>query len=217
MSGRDKNLSEVAYRRIEKLIQDGTYKAGDPLPELELCSTLGMSRTPIREALFRLQEDMLVVIKPHFGAFVASLDLKQVQNLYDLREVIEGLIAILDCRQSVDVQPFVSLRSRYEAFVSSQEKDLEALDKLNEEFNVVFLKQCQNDMAIKVFNSIRSKVTILHSVGHLIPYFPIQSIGERLDVLEPIIAKDSTKAEQAARQRVRNCYQRILDWMSKQR
>jgi DNA-binding GntR family transcriptional regulator len=86
-------LAESAYEAVRNRISEGTLRPGDALPEAKLAQDLGMSRSPIRDALRRLSHDGLVNFVPKKGYFVESLSSQDIADIYDLREVIEGLAA----------------------------------------------------------------------------------------------------------------------------
>lgn len=206
-------LSDKAYCAIKKMIKDGKYTPGMALPEQELTQILGMSRTPIREALHRLQEEMLVDIKPRLGAVVATLDLSQLCNLYETREAIEGMVARLNCRKTNDTAPYQKLVDEYHRISKIPDADRRRLefDEVNEKYVEILSQGCRNPMLSKMFLSIQDKVHSLHRVAHLIPIFPDIGAEERSRVIEAIVEKDEQKAEDLARYRIRCCLKRILD------
>lgn len=206
-------LVELAYEKIKGLIKDGTYLSGMPLPEMELAERLQMSRTPIRGALQKLQEDMLVVVKPRFGAYVATLDLAELKNMYAIREVLEGLMARLNCNPVNSSKPYEELLSRYDEI-----SKLERLEEREEQYNIVnaeydklLLEKCHNSDLAKMVGTIQGRVRSFHFVAHLIPIFPDQGASERVDVIKAIIKKDGEAAEAASRYRIRCSLKRILN------
>ena len=208
-------LGEDAYGKIKGLIQDGYYQPGMPLPEKELSERLNMSRTPIREALKRLQEDMIVVIRPHLGAFVATLDLTQLCSLYEVREALEGMLARLNCKAGNPTRPFSDMLEEYRKI--SRLPDLETREGkyniLNSEYDQLLLKYCANPMLAKLVRSQQEKVLAFHFVSHIIPIFPDIGAKERMGVLEAIIDKDPDAAEERSRYRIRCSLQRIIDYV----
>lgn len=206
-------LSDKAYCGIKKLIKEGKYLPGMPLPEQELSDILGMSRTPIREALQRLQEEMIVDVKPRMGAVVATLDLSQLCNLYEAREAIEGMVARLNCRKTNDVSVYRQLLADYTEVqkLPDEEERRVAFDEINDRFISTLAAGCVNPFLAKLYLSIQEKVHSLHRVSHLIPIFPDIGAMERMKVLEAIADKDEQRAEDLARYRIRCCLKRILD------
>ena len=92
-------LGDSAYRSIRAQILEKAFKPGEALSEAVLAQELGMSRTPIREALKRLEQEGLVTSVPKKGFFVDSMSPADLSEVYDMREVIEGLAARLLARR----------------------------------------------------------------------------------------------------------------------
>jgi DNA-binding GntR family transcriptional regulator len=92
---RNSSFPPSVYERLKQLILDQKVASGAPLPEEELARTFGVSRIPIHEALVRLEKDRLVVLQPWRGAFVRGMTMDDVQELYQIREAVEGMAARL--------------------------------------------------------------------------------------------------------------------------
>lgn len=207
-------LSDIAYNQIKELIQSGEYSPGTALPETELSNKLGISRTPIREALQRLSEDMIVTITPHLGAMVSSFDLNQLKDLYETREAVEGMMARLLCAPSIPTAPVESLLEKYEVAMTIEDAEArhKVLDEINDNnYKRFFIDYCPNKMLVKLYISIQGKIYSLHKVCHIIPIYPDVGTRERVFVLSAILEKDPDKAEHMARTRIQWCLKRILD------
>src|ERR1700733_7844256 len=89
----DISLSEYAYREVRQAIRDGKFPPSGRLRENEISEMLGISRTPVREALKRLESEQLVVYRAPRGFVVNSLDFEEVVDLYAVREILEGSAA----------------------------------------------------------------------------------------------------------------------------
>jgi DNA-binding GntR family transcriptional regulator len=87
------SAQNVAYQHLRQAIVSNTLHAGAPLRVSAIAKLLGISATPIREALIRLEADGLVVWRPNRGAIVAPLSAAEVRDLYEMRSVLEGLAA----------------------------------------------------------------------------------------------------------------------------
>lgn len=87
--------SDLAYAHIRKRILNGEYPPGSPLMTKDLSSEIGVSRTPVRDALRQLEADGLVVIRPHLGANVTKMGRKEFRELCELRLALEGHAAAL--------------------------------------------------------------------------------------------------------------------------
>jgi DNA-binding GntR family transcriptional regulator len=83
------NLTELAYQSVKRHLFDGKVAEGSKLTEEWLSTQLGISKSPVREALNRLETEGLISIESRRGAFVRKFSLKEVKDLYELREVLE--------------------------------------------------------------------------------------------------------------------------------
>lgn len=105
-------LKNHAYNVIRGKIMNCELEPGAPISEHDLIEELGISRTPIREALSRLEAEHLVSIFPKRGIFVTEVSLKDVMDIYMLRETIEPIAARL-AASSIDREKLLDLKSRY--------------------------------------------------------------------------------------------------------
>lgn len=94
--------SDKAYRVLRERIVSGTYAPGFRLKERQLCSDLAVSRTPVREALRRLETEGLVTIEPRRGAVVTEIDQDEAEEIFALGAVIESFAAGLAARKAGD-------------------------------------------------------------------------------------------------------------------
>jgi DNA-binding GntR family transcriptional regulator len=101
-SGAGLTNAEAAYRRLRQAMSTGEYSAGNRLEETTVAAQLGMSRTPVREALQRLRSDGLVVDSGRGGAVVATLSTDEMRQLYEMRATLEALAAGLAAQRQRD-------------------------------------------------------------------------------------------------------------------
>ena len=87
------SLAENVYQSLARSIREGHYNPGDRIRETVVSKELGVSRTPVREALRRLQSERRVILEPQRGAIVAELDRHEVVELYQLRQQLEAVAA----------------------------------------------------------------------------------------------------------------------------
>jgi DNA-binding GntR family transcriptional regulator len=210
---KSQKLSEQAYIQIKQFIKERRYFPGDPLPENELSAILHMSRTPIREALHRLETEQIIIIKPRLGAFVATVDFSQLCELYETREVVEGMIARILCKPHIDTTLICQLKNELldNMKILDRTERLEKLHKYGSHYTSVLRSLCENEMLKKISSTITARIENMGQVTHVIPLFPEASVPERLKVLDAIIQKDAVQAENAARQHVKNVFSRIIN------
>lgn len=88
-----KELKDWAYARIKRDVLTGKYIPGEQLRVEELAETMKISRTPVREALLMLEHESLINVAPRVGFFVKGITKQEIQELFELRELIEGYAA----------------------------------------------------------------------------------------------------------------------------
>ncbi|WP_170347552.1 GntR family transcriptional regulator [Ruegeria atlantica] len=141
---RPDSLSKTAEEHIRKGIINGTFQLGESLPEVKLSNAMGISKTPIREALSALNLRGLVQIFPHRGAFVFSLSQEDVVQLCQYRLILES--AALE--QSLEKNPSVlinELATIVSKMSEAQEADeFEQYLELDAEFHEAFFRSCGN-------------------------------------------------------------------------
>lgn len=130
--------SERAYYEVKSAILDGRYPGGMRLPEDMIASELGFSRTPVRDALRRLNSEGLVEMMPNFGASVTQWSQMQLGEITTMRVMVEGFAAQLAATKITN-EGLAELtehnRAMEEAIVSGPKPDLEKVSKTNLEFH----------------------------------------------------------------------------------
>lgn len=192
---------EAAYRYIRSAIQDGKLTPGERLREVELARQIGLSRTPIREALGRLESEGLVAHDATRGVVVAELDHAMVTELYFMREVLEGTAARLAAQHASDVEISIldDLCHQYEAALS----DEAALAVANRRFHETLYRCSHNRYLLNMVTVLHNALSLLGSTTLGNPERAAESLREHRAVVTAIRARDADAAEQALRSHIR--------------
>jgi DNA-binding GntR family transcriptional regulator len=152
------NLSERAYLKIKKMISEYRYSPGSRLNVEQLARDLGTSRTPIWEAVRRLEQEGLVKNIPNRGVFLIELTRAGAIELYSVREVLEGMAARLAVPRISDkaLDKMERLLQEQEKIVA--EEDLVAYSKSDFEFHANIYVACGNGVLREMLESIREKL-----------------------------------------------------------
>src|SRR3954468_2429641 len=97
------SLAEVAYQQVREAILCGALEAGQSLGQEDIASRIGTSRVPLREALQRLEAEGLVMLRPRRGYVVTSLDPEEIQDIFDIRMMLEERAGYLATLRATDV------------------------------------------------------------------------------------------------------------------
>ena len=197
-------LKDIAYEKIKERILQGYYEEGST-SENELVKELQMSRTPIREALQRLQYDGLVKIYSNQGVFFQDLSVKQVNDLFDMRIAIETF----SLRKAVPVITQGQLEKLKQELIKQQkaldEQDPMAFMKNDAAFHSYLIGLADNQFIDPAFKNIRER---LFHHGSLVykknPDLLRQSLQEHRKIVEAIQANDVKAAIEAMETHLEN-------------
>lgn len=193
---------ESAYARLKNEIARGEMAPGSRVREVEIAERLGISRTPVREALRRLEADGLITHVPHLGAAVAKLDHQAVIELYDMREVLEGTAARYAARHASEAE-VQDLADIVETEMERAENPA-ALAQINRTFHSGLYHAGHNRFLLKALGSLSDAMILLGGTTLFIESRSLTAHEEHLAIVGAIAARDPEAAEDAARLHIRN-------------
>ncbi|MGA4847419.1 GntR family transcriptional regulator [Streptomyces sp. G5(2025)] len=203
-------LAERAYEELKGAVLAGRLHPGDALSVPALAVQMGISRSPVREAVQRLIHDGLATHAAHRGAVVATVDIEDVRQLYVVREVMEGLAARL-ATERLDAGTVAELRrllERHETVVAS-EFDERAHIEMDMAYHRLIREAAGNDHLTTALDTIQGKAHLaLHSLWRS-PEAPRLAVDEHRRIFEAMTAGDPEAAEQAARDHIRRLRTRL--------
>jgi DNA-binding GntR family transcriptional regulator len=190
-----------AYHRLRDAIHEGSLKPGQRVMEVELAQWLNVSRTPVRDAIRRLEAEGMLAHEPRGGLVVASLDRQAVMELYAMREVLEGTAARLCARHASDME-VIELLDLVKAEQDLQ-GDAEALLRHNRRFHEAVHRGAHNRYLEKSLAAVNDSMVLLGKPLMLLPHRAEAALTEHAELVRCIERRDADAAEQAARRHVR--------------
>lgn len=204
----DMPQGQDAYQRLIGEIRAGTLRPGDRLLETELAERLGISRTPVREAIRRLEADGLVVHVPRSGAAIRVLDYTEITELYEMRTVLEGTAARLAARASSDVE-LIEMET-LNAEMAKAENDGPRLYELNRQFHRVILDAARNRYLAHSINALQKTLLILGPSTMEEAGRAAQAVAEHDKVLAAFRNRDEITAEEVMRRHISEAHRMRL-------
>jgi len=203
------NLTELTYRSIKEQVLNGTLREGTRLTEEQLANQLGISKSPVREALNRLEVEGLISIESRRGAYVREFSLKEVRDLFEFREVLElHSIATAEITPTLLAQLAESVE-RTKVFLSSGDKLKHIEEDLK--FHAMIAEASGNHEFFRVFQNIQQKSLICrYKTYHLSGSAAPVSHGQICTALK---MEDRARAMLAMQGHVRYVRDRLLDTM----
>ncbi|MCM1257509.1 MAG: GntR family transcriptional regulator [Roseburia sp.] len=151
-------LRDVVFHTLREAILKGELKPGERLMELQLASKLGVSRTPIREAIRMLQQEGLAVTIPRRGAEVAKMTEKNMEDVLQIREALEILAVQLAC-EKVTEQQLMQLQESVENFERAVKTgDLKQITQTDIDFHDKIYETADNPKLVSLLNNIREQI-----------------------------------------------------------
>ena len=151
-------LIDVVFKTLRQAILRGELQPGERLMEIALAKKLGVSRTPIREAIRMLELEGLVLMIPRKGAEVAGITEKSLRDTLEVRRALEELAIELSCTKITDDE-IEELKQAEEEFVNSIEnKDIIDIARADEKFHDIIFTSTGNDKLVQMINNLREQM-----------------------------------------------------------
>lgn len=208
MSGNGKILPAQLERRVYERLRDeiisGQLRPGDQLVEARLAGELGVSKTPVREALIRLQRDGLVQIEPYRGARVLEPSVEDIRELLELRELLECHVA----RELATTRPETVLAA-LDGTVSRgrralKERDEQGVADALTAFSDIFTDACENSRLAEVLRSLRSVMLLIGTTSMRAAGRDRRSLDEHARIVAALRKGDVEAAIAATARHVRS-------------
>jgi len=199
------NLRDQTYDIIKNMIIMREIEPGKKINEEHLAKEIQVSRTPIREALCRLENEGIVKIIPRRGAFVADLTEINVSEILLIREVLEGLAARL-ATENMDEKTLEKLKKALEKVSAVPEKDSDLIDYTRSEvdFHALLLSASNNQMLKNMMEVVNAHLQIIRLRTVVIPERAQKTVKEHRQILKALEDGDASAAEELMRQHVRS-------------
>jgi DNA-binding GntR family transcriptional regulator len=203
-----RSSASEAYDLLLTAIESGGLRPGTRLREAELADRFDLSRTPVREALKRLEAQGLVAHEPHHGAVVATLDYGQMIELYFIREILEGtaarLAAIHATATEIDVLREMIERDR------TLVDDPRALARTNRLFHQQVRNSARNRFLAQALETLRLSLALLAGTTLGAPGRGTESVDEHAAIVARIAARDPEGADAVARTHIQAAFRTRL-------
>ncbi|ARP80921.1 GntR family transcriptional regulator [Bordetella genomosp. 8] len=190
--------ANLAYQELKKRILMGFFGASDRLREIEVAELLNMGRTPVREALKRLEDEGLLTHEPRRGLVVTSLDQQSVTELYAMRELLEGGAARFAAKHASEAE--------IDNMAHILEEGRQGGDPVeaNLAFHQSIYGAAHNKFLIRALRSLTDSTYLLGRSTLEMAGRPDAAHGEHRAIYEAIRDGDPARAEVAAREHIRN-------------
>ncbi|MEN6349091.1 MAG: GntR family transcriptional regulator [Syntrophomonas sp.] len=210
-----KPLRELVLEAIREAIKEGVLKPRERLMEIQLAEELGVSRTPIREALRKLELEGFIVMVPRKGAYVADISFKDIADVFEIRIALEGLAAGLAAERITDEEMEEMERLVVEKAEAIALQDFDRLIEVDTKFHEAIYMASRNQRLFTIINNLREQIQRYRATSLSVPGRMQQSLEEHRDIVEAIQSRDSQVARQVVQDHIENAEHYMIEAIKK--
>lgn len=196
-----KPLREIVLDALREAIISGVLEPGERLMEIQLAEEMGVSRTPVREAIRKLELEGFVIMIPRKGAYVAGVSHKDVKDVFEIRAALEGLAAGLAAQKVTQEEiEQIELALHYEREPAS----LEEMVQSDTDFHALLYKASRNERLIQILGNLREQIQRFRTTSLAVPGRVKNAIQEHKALADAIARNDVEDAQRLAAAHIEN-------------
>ncbi|NLW17322.1 MAG: GntR family transcriptional regulator [Firmicutes bacterium] len=212
-----KPLRENVFEHLREAILKGQLAPGERLMEMQLAAEMGVSRTPVREAIRKLELEDLVVIIPRRGAYVAGLSIKDVAETFEVRAALEALAASLAAERITPEELEEMERILARVGAAAEADDRPQLVALDEEFHNLLYKASRNERLMQILSNLREQIKRFRSTTLAVPGRVPEVLQEHRKIAAAITQQDAELAHKSALEHIENAENALMDWLRRKK
>ena len=204
-----KPLRILVYEELRMLIMTGQIKPGTRMMEIDLAESMGVSRTPVREAIRQLEKDNLVTIEPRRGAYVSDISAVDLEDMLIVREPLEGLATYLATQRMTDEQIEVikGVNEEYEAAL--RDKDKEKMIQSDTHFHNLITQGSGNEYLINILLDLQEQVLRFRYIYFKSTKRAEEVVNEHRSILEALENRDAEAARAFCKEHIKKLREAI--------
>ena len=205
-----KSLHEELVERLRDILIEGDFNPGDKVPEKALCEQLGVSRTPMREALKVIAADGLITLIPNRGAVFRSITIEEINALFPVIGALEALAGELACEHLTD-QDIAALKKLHEKMHSAyNKKNLSAYFKLNQQIHEKIMAAADNPVLSDQYKMLSNRLRRARYQANMSDQRWSEAIAEHDNMMLAIENRDGATLAQILRSHLQSKHRSIV-------
>ncbi|HAQ41568.1 MAG TPA: GntR family transcriptional regulator [Clostridiales bacterium] len=197
-------LRDVVFKNIRDAILSGSLKPNERLMEKELADRLGVSRTPVREALRKLELEGFIEIIPRKGAIVKQVTSKEIKDVLEIRSVLEALAAKSACLKITENEKAQLLKAKEEFENAVRSNNVDLMAQKDVEFHDIIFNATKNERLMQIINNLREQI-YRYRITYLYDKKYLENIvKEHVEIYSAIVNKDVDGAEKSSMDHINN-------------
>ncbi|MFA5880925.1 MAG: GntR family transcriptional regulator [Eubacteriales bacterium] len=206
-----KPLREIVFETLREAIINATLRPGERLMEIQMAEEMGVSRTPVREAIRKLELEGFVVMVPRKGAYVAGISMKDIADVFEIRAAMEALAAGLAAERITEEELEDLERILVTIGECVKNNDLEKLIEVDTEFHDILFKASRNDRLVQIVSNLREQIQRFRTASLSTPGRMKYALEEHKKIVEAVSERNVELAQSLAREHIENAENSMLE------
>ncbi len=203
-------LREVVCETLRDAVRRGVLKPGERLMEIQLAEELGVSRTPVREAIRKLEMEGYVIMMPRRGTYIADLSIRDINEVFEIRTSLESLASGLAAERITEDELEKLQRLLVEIGAHIKSGDMESIVRTDTEFHDLLYQASRNSRLVGIISNLREQLTRFRTTSMSFPGRLKATLEEHRNIVEAIAQGDEKAARKAAEHHMEKSEQTLL-------
>ncbi len=211
-----KPLRDVVFETLRDAIITQVLKPGERLMEIQLADEMGVSRTPVREAIRKLELEGLVVMVPRKGAYVAGVSMKDIHEVYEVRAALEMLAVTLAAERITDEELDALERQVLRESEAESDQDEHALDNIiyiDSSFHDIIYQAAHNQRLVQFVNILQEQLQRFRAASLSRPGRSKTALDEHKQIVEALAERNGELAAKLAKEHIENAENAMISGM----
>lgn len=203
-------LREVVCETLREAIRSGVLKPGERLMEIQLADELGVSRTPVREAMRKLELEGYVIMLPRRGTYVANISIRDINEVFEIRTSLDALASGLAAERITEEELEQLERLLVSIGENIETRNMKKVVEDDMEFHDILYKASRNQRLVGIISNLREQMTRFRSMSMSYPGRLKKTLEEHSRLVEAIAQRDVELAQKLAVEHMENSEQTLL-------
>ena len=206
-------LRETVCEALRSAIRNGILEPGERLMEVQLAEELGISRTPVREAIRKLEQEGYVIMMPRRGTYVSSVSVNDIKEIFEIRSALESLSTGLAARriEPDELEKLRALLTEIEGHI--ERKDIDKIVETDIEFHGLLYQVSRNERLVTIISNLKEQLARFRTLSMSYPGRLQETLEEHRAMVEAIAANDVEAARDAAERHMERAEETLLKAM----
>ncbi|MBR3745781.1 MAG: GntR family transcriptional regulator [Selenomonadaceae bacterium] len=206
-------LRETVCEALRSAIRNGILEAGERLMEVQLAEELGISRTPVREAIRKLEQEGYVIMMPRRGTYVSSVSVNDIKEIFEIRSALESLSTGLAAMriEPDELEKLRALLTEIEGHI--KRRDIDKIVETDIEFHGLLYQVSRNERLVTIISNLKEQLARFRTLSMSYPGRLQETLEEHRAMVEAIAAGNVDAARDAAERHMEQAEETLLKAM----